>query len=263
MNSMPMGSGPPGEPKTPGEVGTHGNRLSSPEGEPGALREVPRAGAQPALGERPRDNAPRAGENAPRARPNSDERALVAAVLRKDRKATAEFVDRFSDAVYQYVHWRLAPNTDAADDLTQDVFLEAWRNLERYRGESGLKQWMAGIARHKVQDHYRKVLRHAELPDEPDAPPAQLTEGPEFADALVAAQRAEAIQEILAGLPETYRCVLQWRYWDRQSGSEIGKEIGRTEKAVERLLARARSQFREEFARRFGGGDDKIAKGAI
>ncbi len=227
-----MGSGPPGGART------HGSSPSKPEAAPD----------------------PEPG----RAREAGDERELVAAVLRKDRKATAEFVDRFSDAVYQYVHWRLAPNTDAADDLTQDVFLEAWRGLERYRGESGLKQWMAGIARHKVQDHYRKVLRHAELPDEPDAPPpAQLTEGPAFADDLVAAQRAEAIQEILAGLPETYRCVLQWRYWDRQSGAEIGKEIGRTEKAVERLLARARGQFREEFARRFGGGDGKKAKGAV
>lgn len=242
MNSMPMGSGPPGAARA------HGSRHAKPDlGRDSGPEEAP---AEP--------------QGARYAHETGDERELVAAVLRKDRKATAEFVDRFSDAVYQYVHWRLAPNTDAADDLTQDVFLEAWRSLERYRGESGLKQWMAGIARHKVQDHYRRVLRHAELPDEPDAPsPAQLTVGPEFADALVAAQRAEAIQDILAGLPETYRCVLQWRYWDRQSGAEIGKEIGRTEKAVERLLARARVQFREEFARRFGGGAGRKAKGAV
>src|SRR5262245_59953841 len=90
----------------------------------------------------------------------NEEHELVAAVLRKDRKATAEFVSRFADVVYSYVYWRLAPANDAVEDLVQDVFLEAWRSLARYRGDGGLAAWLVGIARHKVQDHYRRVLRN-------------------------------------------------------------------------------------------------------
>jgi hypothetical protein len=54
-----------------------------------------------------------------------DDAALVAAVLRKDRKATAEFVARFADNVYAYVRALLAPRQDQIEDLVQEVFLSA------------------------------------------------------------------------------------------------------------------------------------------
>jgi RNA polymerase sigma factor (sigma-70 family) len=91
-----------------------------------------------------------------------DEREFVAAILRKDRKATAEFVARFADPVHSFVRWRLAPSAEAVEDIVQEVFLEAWRSLPRYRGDSGLRTWILGIARHKVQDHYRSALRDAD-----------------------------------------------------------------------------------------------------
>lgn len=200
--------------------------------------EITPAGAQP---EPEREPAP----------DRSGEAELVAAVLAKDRKATAEFVERFSDAVYAYVYWRLAPSTGAVEDLVQDVFLDAWRGLEGYRGDSGLSAWLLGIARHKVQDYYRRALRNVELPDESDPAPAV---EPDFEQALAEEQREQQIQEILSELPQTYRMVLMWRYWDRQSGAEIGAAIGRTEKAVERLLARARAQFGLKFRSRYGVG---------
>ncbi len=171
------------------------------------------------------------------------EATLVAAVLRKDRKATAEFVERFADSVYGYVHWRLAPATDAAEDLVQDVFVEAWRGLDRYRGDAPLSAWLLGIARHKVQDYYRKALRTADLPEEPERVP----EPAGFEQAVLNRQQEARIQAVLAELPEIYRVVLLWRYWDGQSGAEIAQAIGRTEKAVERLLARAREQFRVRY----------------
>lgn len=198
----------------------------------------------------------------PVARPEDWE--LAKAVLAKDRKATAEFVSRFADAVHNYIHWRLAPNADAAADLVQDVFLEAWKCLENYRGDSSLKQWMTGIARHKVQDYYRRSLRQAELPDETDAAPlADLTAAPAFADEISDRQRAQLMHDVLAEMQATHRFVLQWRYWDRQSGAEIAQAIGRTEKAVERLLARARENFRTRLEARLKGGAAAAGSGAV
>jgi RNA polymerase sigma factor (sigma-70 family) len=51
----------------------------------------------------------------------------------------------------------------------------------------------------------------------------------------------------MAELPEMYRVVLLWRYWEGKSATDIAQSIGRTPKAVERLLARARQQFREHY----------------
>src|SRR5215469_5033897 len=57
------------------------------------------------------------------------DRELVAEILSKDRKATAEFVARYADHVYAYVRRRLIPRADLVEDLVQEVFLAAWESL--------------------------------------------------------------------------------------------------------------------------------------
>ena len=82
----------------------------------------------------------------------SREAQLVSAVLRKDRKATAEFVSLCSDWIYPFVRYRLLPRTDVVEDLLQEVLISAWKNLPNFRGDAGLRPWVLGIARHKVED---------------------------------------------------------------------------------------------------------------
>jgi len=77
--------------------------------------------------------------------PESSDAQLVLGVLRKDRKATAEFVNRYADHVYGYVRGRLIPHTEFTDDLVQEVFLAAWENLEKFRGESSLRSWLSAL----------------------------------------------------------------------------------------------------------------------
>ena len=95
-----------------------------------------------------------------------DERELVAAVLRKDRKASAEFVGLYADLVYSYVRHRLAPRTDLVEDLVQDIFLAAWESLAPYRGDAPLRGWAMGIARHRIEDFYRSRFREPLPQDE-------------------------------------------------------------------------------------------------
>lgn len=98
------------------------------------------------------------------------ERELVAAILRKDRKATARFVADYTDGVYAYVRHRLAPRADLVDDVVQEVFLAALGNLSSFLGNAPLRSWLLGVARHKVESFYRQQLREPEpLPDGGDA----------------------------------------------------------------------------------------------
>src|SRR5690348_14615074 len=96
----------------------------------------------------------------------AEERRLVADVLRKDRKATADFVARHADAVFAYVRRRAWPRMDVTEDLVQETFLAAWQNLPSYRGDSCLRNWLLGIARHKVEDYYRRRLQEFQLPED-------------------------------------------------------------------------------------------------
>lgn len=172
---------------------------------------------------------------------------LVREVLRKDRKATAEFVTRCADPLYSYIQRRLIPHTDLVDDLVQEVFLAAWENLHKYRGDSSLCSWLLGIARHKVEDHYRKNLREVQMDEEGEA---FSSEGLNLLGMEEGFDRREAekkTRSILAGLPEACGVILLWRYWEKRSLREIAEQTGKTEKAIERLLARARDQFRRKW----------------
>src|SRR5215471_1049238 len=180
------------------------------------------------------------------ARAVDDDVALVTAVLQRDRKATAEFVDTYTDAVYAFIRRRLSPRLDLVEDLVQEVFIAAWEHLNSFHGASPLRAWLLGIARHKVEDYYRRRLQSAQ-PLEPataEELPAEDLDMEGIADRERTERRA---RQVLEELPERYRVALQWRYWEKRSTRQMAKAVGRSEKAIERLLARAREQFRRRW----------------
>ena len=167
---------------------------------------------------------------------------MVAAVLGKDRKATAEFIELHADAVFSYVSRRLAPRHDLVDDVVQEVFLDAWQTLQKFRGQSSVRTWILGIARHKVQDVYRARLRTFQALDQDETLIPTVPAGFDVRQEQLG--EAQHIQAVLAALPEPYRLALLWRYWEQRSTADMALQTGKTEKAMERLLARAREQFR-------------------
>ncbi len=172
---------------------------------------------------------------------------LVADVLRKDRKATSEFVLRYTDWVYGYVRRRVMPRADVADDLTQEVFVASWQSLKNYRGDASLRNWLLGIARHKVDDYYRKRLRTLDWPDAEDESVAEPSAIPAYEEQIDRASLQKKTKRVLASLPEAYGLVLLWRYQEGRSAREMAELTGKTEKAIERMLARARERFKRRW----------------
>jgi RNA polymerase sigma-70 factor (ECF subfamily) len=175
-----------------------------------------------------------------------EERELVASVLRKDRKAAATFVAAHIDAVYAYASGRLAPRADLVDDVVQDVFLAALKGLPAFQGQSSLRTWLIGIARHKVEDVYRQRLRLPKALDDVDSVDEEsLPETPPLDERIDTARARARARRLLAQLPERYGILLLWRYWEERSTREIAAAIGASEKSVERMLARARERFKQ------------------
>jgi RNA polymerase sigma-70 factor, ECF subfamily len=175
----------------------------------------------------------------------TEEQALLTAVLAKDRKAAAEFVSRYADAVFAYVSRRLAPRADLVEDVVQDVFLAALQKLPTFAGQSSVVGWLLGIARHKVEDFYRARLREPDaFPDDGDVTDAGPHVEPRLDELIDATRAQEKTQRILERLPVAYSAALLWRYWEKRSIREMAAQTGKTEKAIERLLARARATFR-------------------
>jgi len=153
-------------------------------------------------------------------------------------------LSRYARAIKQYISFRLAPRADHADDLVQDVFLAACENLGAYRGNSSLESWLMGVARNKVKDYYRAHLREP-YPLETAKENSGAKTAPQQVDDHLDKERARIkARRVLNELPERYRIILIWRYWDEYPVKAIAKRIGKTGKATERMPARARDEFR-------------------
>ena len=157
-------------------------------------------------------------------------------------------VELHTDAVHRYVWRRLTPKVEMADDIIQDVFIAAWSSLRSYSGEASLQAWLLGIARNKVEDHYRKALSRplADLESSVDEMPVADVDLEGSMDAERQESRAALV---LTELSCEYAVALRWRYWDGRSAREVAAASDRSEKAVERLLARAREQFKTHWLR--------------
>ena len=178
--------------------------------------------------------------------PAEQERQLVAGVLRRDRKATAEFVSLCADSIYSFVRQRLVPRVELVEDMMQEVLLAAWQGLPNFRADASLRSWILGIARHKLDDYYRKKLHKSEIAEEDDPAFEPIIE-PLFDQQLDTAAQIERVQRTLELLPEPYALALIWRYREEKSVREMAQLSGKTEKAMERLLARARENFRRRW----------------
>ena len=173
-------------------------------------------------------------------------RGDFAAVVR-DEARFRDWYDATLPRVYRYLAARCAGDDALAEELTQQTFVEAIRQRERFDGRSDIVTWMCAIGRNKLVDHYRRhgrdVRRHERL----------IADHPQSTDApWRAAEAREAVEAAMAQLPSDQRIALLFRYLDGLSVREVARAIGRSEKATESLLARGRESFR----RAFGGRTD-------
>lgn len=168
----------------------------------------------------------------------------MADVLLGDRKAIAVFIDRYSDAVFAFISRRMDDRA-AIEDVCQEVFLVAWSQLSAFQANASLKTWLCAIAQNKVADFYRRQIRELPLEEEWEWRDAISLNAPwvgveqEFDQRLL----DQRIRLTMLQLPEGYRAMLRWRYWDERPLREIASQTGKTIKSVERILARARLAF--------------------
>ena len=81
---------------------------------------------------------------------------LVTAARKGSREAFNRLVDRFQGDIFRMVYYRTRSRSDA-EDLTQEIFLKAFRNLPRLKRDDRFKSWLYSIAVNRIRDYYRKT----------------------------------------------------------------------------------------------------------
>lgn len=73
-----------------------------------------------------------------------------------------KWVTEHSDELYRFALQRLH-DKELCKDLLQEAFLAAWRNIDRYKGQASVKNWLFIILKRKITDHYRKAHTRMEV----------------------------------------------------------------------------------------------------
>jgi RNA polymerase sigma-70 factor (ECF subfamily) len=146
--------------------------------------------------------------------------------------------------VYGYFLRRTGGSPAVAEDLTQETFLAAVRQIGKGTRVDAPMPWLIGIARHRLVDHYRATAAEERRyrPIDPEAEEIADERDP-FATVL---ERQQAIAALDA-LPATQRLAISLRYLDGLSVPEIARALSKSVHAVESLLARGRATFKQVY----------------
>ncbi len=170
----------------------------------------------------------------------------VEATKQGDQDAFAELVYTFQDPVYNLCY-RMLGESGEAEDATQEAFLRAYLNIERYDTKRSFKTWVMSIASNHCIDRLRKRRMHyVSLDDEPTAAALALSSKDLLPEqATLQNERSELFQDLLLQLDPDYRVAVILRYWYDYSYAEIAETMNTTESAIKSRLFRARKSLAE------------------
>ena len=175
-----------------------------------------------------------------------DEACLRALGVDSDRAFEVLF-ERYSDAVYN-VAFRRTASWSAAEDITEIVFLELWRQRRRVVALEGtIRPWLFGVAANQARRWWRDAIRKSKaverLAGREQA--AETSGGDELADRVAARvdheRRMAALLTAVRQLPESQQDVLTLRVWEQLSYEEIAVALGLRVGTVKSRLSRARA----------------------
>ena len=137
---------------------------------------------------------------------------------------------------------RLTGSAADADDVVQDALIIVWNQLANLEDPAKVRAWMTSIVSRKATDSIRSRKPSDELDDEA---PGDVESGPETR--AVASSRMEALEAVLASLPEGQRQCWVLKEIGGYSYEEIGERLAMTPVTVRGKLARARATVVKEM----------------
>lgn len=175
-------------------------------------------------------------------------RELVLSATSGSTRAFHRLADRFQEEVFRMIYHRVRSRLDA-EDLTQDVFLKAFRHISKLKKPEIFRSWLFSIALNHVRDFLRKRKFRQLLTvgqrgsDEADAEPVD----PASLGGLSQLERRQfwdTVTRILGDMSVAEREVFMLRYFDQLIIADIARILKKGESTVKTLLYRAIEKFK-------------------
>ena len=179
------------------------------------------------------------------AQDTSDE-ALVARIAGRDKQALQLLYSRHHVRIYRFA-LRFLNDEAAAEDTVSEVFIDVWRQAERFEGRSQVTTWLLAIARNKALSLLRRRSSE-ELDDEVAEFIEDPSDNPEVA--MLKSQRASVLQDCLMQLSPAHREIVDLVYYHEKSVEEVAEIIAVPANTVKTRMFYARKRIGELMAAR-------------
>ena len=164
---------------------------------------------------------------------------IVHQCLSGNTEAFALLVDKYKERIFALVYAKVGQFQDA-EDLTQDIFLNAYKKLSTLRRWDNFYPWLYSIAVNRCKNFYRAQKDQVETMNLL----ARNLNHQAAVDADSEAVRVEQLHEALASLPEMHRQVLMLRYMAGMKSKEIAQTLRVSPNTIDQRLVRARAKLK-------------------
>jgi len=177
---------------------------------------------------------------------------LVVQLQQGDEAAFKKLVDDYQVMVYNTA-LGIVQNEDDADDITQEVFIQVFRSVSSFKGDSKLSTWLYRITIGKALDHEKKKKRKKRFgfvqsllggQEEVDM---QMAEFDHPGVRLEKKERANELFNALKQIPDKQRTAFTLHKLEGQSYQEVAEIMNTTLYAVESLMGRAKANLKKEL----------------
>lgn len=170
---------------------------------------------------------------------------LVTFILRRHKQNYQEIIDRYHRKLFSYIY-RLVRNKEEAEDILQNVFVKAFKNLVSFDTTKKFSPWIYRIAHNEAVNFLkRRSKKHfiswEDMANE-NKSEARSEEKSPF-DAWITKESGAEVRRAMRMLPDKYREILEMRYFQEKTYAEIGKKIKKPVNTVGTLLSRAKHKL--------------------
>ena len=151
---------------------------------------------------------------------------LIAQMSRLDPQAFEVLYQRHATVAYSLAY-RITGTAGAAEDVTQDAFLSAWRSATRYDAARGsVRTWLLSIVQHRAVDALRRRNPRERREIDDDGLAERLESSRRTDEEVADREQADAVRGLLAELPHEQRQVIELAYFRGFTQTEIADVIG-------------------------------------
>lgn len=173
---------------------------------------------------------------------------LVEKARAGSRSAFEQLAGLFHDGIFRMVYYRTRSQMDA-EDLTQDIFIQAFRSLSDLNSVDRFKSWLFSIAMNRVRDFHRrkKLQRLFGLSSDKQSDNQEVLRAedkPDPLDALISRDFWDKVELTLNGFPAMEREVFILRFMDQLEIKEISQIMKKNQSTIKTHLYRALKKFR-------------------